>query len=270
MAPKIDVDMSSCPAFDPKLWIGVGKTYPSDPPWEVISAKNAVLELPAHAAYLIPPGDTPVASGEVASIAAMSVSAAKGTGLQAEIYTTGFRYGCYLKNAESQRGFTSEQGKIKYLEKACLSCKRRKTRCDPHSPCLQCSIVNGPTAELVRVSKRKSKANTDIDGITAVLAKLNERLDFVEATIFGWTLPIEQVHHKETSQDFQEENPWAEALARRRRVASQSLSGSTAYDSSYDASISAHASGSGSSPNFLFDFDTFPWDGESARVASHL
>ncbi|KAJ6600652.1 hypothetical protein B0H10DRAFT_2230919 [Mycena sp. CBHHK59/15] len=61
MAPKIDVDMSSCPAFDPKLWIGVGKTYPSDPPWEVISAKNAVLELPAHAAYLIPPRDTPVA-----------------------------------------------------------------------------------------------------------------------------------------------------------------------------------------------------------------
>ncbi|KAJ6563475.1 hypothetical protein B0H10DRAFT_1966113 [Mycena sp. CBHHK59/15] len=51
----------NCPAFDPKLWIGVGKTYPSDPPWEVISAKNAVLELPAHAAYLIPPRDTPVA-----------------------------------------------------------------------------------------------------------------------------------------------------------------------------------------------------------------
>ncbi|KAJ6611052.1 hypothetical protein B0H10DRAFT_2057908 [Mycena sp. CBHHK59/15] len=266
MAPKIDVDMSSCPAFDPKLWIGVGKTYPSDPPWEVISAKNAVLELPAHAAYLIPPGDTPVASGEVASIAAMSVSAAKGTGLQAEIYTTGFRYGCYLKMPKVNGALLPN--------KACLSCKRRKTRCDPHSPCLQCSKrsehCERPTAELVRVSKRKSKANTDIDGITAVLAKLNERLDFVEATIFGWTLPIEQVHHKETSQDFQEENPWAEALARRRRVASQSLSGSTAYDSSYDASISAHASGSGSSPNFLFDFDTFPWDGESARVASHL
>ncbi|KAJ7939600.1 hypothetical protein B0H13DRAFT_2260999 [Mycena leptocephala] len=162
--------------------------------------------------------------------------------------------------------------------KACLSCKRRKTRCDPHSPCLQCSKrsedCERPTAELVRVSKRKSKANTDIDGITAALTKLSERLDFLEATVFGWTLPIEQVHHKQTAQgSLEENNPWAEALARRRRVAGQSLSGSTAYDDSHDASISARASGSGSGTSgsrFRLDFDTFPWDSESASAAGHL
>ncbi|KAJ7888761.1 hypothetical protein B0H13DRAFT_1888288 [Mycena leptocephala] len=124
-----------------------------------------------------------------------------------------------------------------------------------------------PTAELVKVSKRKLKASADIDGITAALVKLNERLDFLEATIFGWTLPIEQVHHKQT-QNFEEgSNPWAEALARRRKVAHQSLSGSTAYDSSYDdASISVHISGGGSGSIFSRDFDTFQWDGQSASA----
>ncbi|KAJ7903257.1 hypothetical protein B0H13DRAFT_1882101 [Mycena leptocephala] len=133
--------------------------------------------------------------------------------------------------------------------KACLSCKRRKTR--SNAP----RIVNGPQLNC-------SPNNIfDPDGIIAALAKFNERLDFLETKIFGWTLPIEQVHHKQTPQGFEEaSNPWAEALARHRKVAGQSLSGSTADDSSYDTSISAHASGSGSSSNFLFDFDTFPWD----------
>ncbi|KAJ7874034.1 hypothetical protein B0H14DRAFT_3131116, partial [Mycena olivaceomarginata] len=153
--------------------------------------------------------------------------------------------------------------------KACLSCKRRKTRCDPHSPCLQCikrsEDCERPTAELVRVSKQKLKASTHIDGITATLARLNERLDFLEATIFGWTLPIEQVHRRQTPPDFEEaRNPWAEAIACRRKVADQSFSGSTEYDSSYDASISAHASGSGSNSNVPFDFDTFPWESASS------
>ncbi|KAJ7826684.1 hypothetical protein B0H14DRAFT_2595690 [Mycena olivaceomarginata] len=109
----------------------------------------------------------------------------------------------------------------------------------------------------------------DPDGITATLAKLNERLDFLEATIFRWTLPIEQVHHKQTLPEFEEaRNPWAEALARRRKVADQSFSRSTEYDSSYDASISAHASGSGSSSNFPPDPDTPPR--ESTSHAGHM
>ncbi|KAJ7829686.1 hypothetical protein B0H14DRAFT_3143855 [Mycena olivaceomarginata] len=89
------------------------------------------------------------------------------------------------------------------------------------------------------------------DGITTALTKLNERLDFLEATVFGWTLPV---HQKQTPEYFEEpRNPWAEALARHRKVAGQSLSGSTVYDSSY-------ASGSASSSKFPFDLDTFPRD----------
>ncbi|KAJ7808939.1 hypothetical protein B0H14DRAFT_2608482 [Mycena olivaceomarginata] len=128
------------------------------------------------------------------------------------------------------------------------------------------------TASPVQVAKRKLKASADIDGITAALVKLNERLDFLEATIFGWTLPIEQVYHKQTPQNFEEVgNPWAEALARRRKVAHQSVSGSTAYDSSYDdASISAYVSGGGSGSIFSRNFNTFPWDGQSASAAGHM
>ncbi|KAJ7923283.1 hypothetical protein B0H13DRAFT_1865094 [Mycena leptocephala] len=85
-----------------------------------------------------------------------------------------------------------------------------------------------PSAELVRISKRKLKASIDIDGIIAALSKLNERLDFLEATIFGWSLPIEQAHHEQIPQNSEASNPWGEALARHRKVADQSLSGSTA------------------------------------------
>ncbi|KAJ6541962.1 hypothetical protein B0H10DRAFT_2392114 [Mycena sp. CBHHK59/15] len=44
------------------------------------------------------------------------------------------------------------------------------------------------------VSKKNVKTSqsmTAFDGLTAAITKLTERLDFVETTIFGWTLPIE-------------------------------------------------------------------------------
>ncbi|KAJ7938008.1 hypothetical protein B0H13DRAFT_2261367, partial [Mycena leptocephala] len=79
--------------------------------------------------------------------------------------------------------------------KACLSCKKRKTRCDPGGPCLQCSKrserCDRPTLELVRSRKRSSRLSiTDIDELKAALLKLIERIDFLEATVFGWTLPV--------------------------------------------------------------------------------
>ncbi|KAJ7849935.1 hypothetical protein B0H13DRAFT_1905916 [Mycena leptocephala] len=143
--------------------------------------------------------------------------------------------------------------------KACLSCKRRKTRCDPNST-KRSENCERPTTQLVRLSKRNSKATTDIDGLLAALAKLNDRLDFLEATVFGWTLPIHQVKDQQIPENSEEaSNPWAEALRRRRQksAAHQSLSGSTVYDQSlatYGESISAHASGSGFSENSPVDW----------------
>ncbi|KAJ7795310.1 hypothetical protein B0H14DRAFT_3888297, partial [Mycena olivaceomarginata] len=144
-------------------------------------------------------------------------------------------------------------------------CKRRKTRCDPNSPCLQCSKrsedCERPTAELVKAYKRKFKATDDIAELIAALAKLTERLDFLEATVFGWTLPVEQSHHKRSPQNCEEaSNPWAEALLRNRTaVADQALSGSTAYD---DASPL-----SGSDFGANFPLDRFSWDGQSESSA---
>ncbi|KAJ7091028.1 hypothetical protein C8R44DRAFT_750775 [Mycena epipterygia] len=46
--------------FIPEHWIGVGKTYSGDVPFEVIQAKNAALKLPAHVMDLIPAGNLPV------------------------------------------------------------------------------------------------------------------------------------------------------------------------------------------------------------------
>jgi hypothetical protein len=54
-----DLDIDDRP-FIPADWIAKGKLY-SDAPFEVIGAKNAVFELPAQAAEMIPPGSLPVA-----------------------------------------------------------------------------------------------------------------------------------------------------------------------------------------------------------------
>ncbi|KAJ7858915.1 hypothetical protein B0H14DRAFT_2747723, partial [Mycena olivaceomarginata] len=61
--------------------------------------------------------------------------------------------------------------------KACLSCKKRKTRCDPGEPCLQCSKrreqCDRPTLELVRSRKRSSRSSiTDIDELKAACSSL--------------------------------------------------------------------------------------------------
>ncbi|KAJ6622556.1 hypothetical protein B0H10DRAFT_1944479 [Mycena sp. CBHHK59/15] len=56
------MDIDDCPPFIPADWIGMGKTYSGDllVPFQVISAKIAVLEIPAHAVDLIPPPNMPV------------------------------------------------------------------------------------------------------------------------------------------------------------------------------------------------------------------
>ncbi|KAJ7258598.1 hypothetical protein C8J57DRAFT_1644546, partial [Mycena rebaudengoi] len=51
-----------CPPFKREDWIGRGIKYSADSlPFEVIAAKNAVLQLPTLATDLIPPIDTPIA-----------------------------------------------------------------------------------------------------------------------------------------------------------------------------------------------------------------
>ncbi|KAJ7877714.1 hypothetical protein B0H14DRAFT_2712452 [Mycena olivaceomarginata] len=137
--------------------------------------------------------------------------------------------------------------------KACLSCKKRKTRCDPGEPCLQCSKrreqCDRPTLELVRFRKRSSRSSiTDIDELKAALLKLIERIDFLEATVFGLTLPVKHVQLGEALQP-KESNPWAEALQRRNNA--KSLSGSTLYDDRVEQS--SYASGSGFHGDFFAD-----------------
>ncbi|KAJ6613245.1 hypothetical protein B0H10DRAFT_2275035 [Mycena sp. CBHHK59/15] len=56
------LDIDDCPPFVPSDWIGVGRTYSGELPFEVISAKNAVLRIPTDAtAHLIPPSTLSVA-----------------------------------------------------------------------------------------------------------------------------------------------------------------------------------------------------------------
>ncbi|KAJ7793223.1 hypothetical protein B0H14DRAFT_3159750 [Mycena olivaceomarginata] len=131
--------------------------------------------------------------------------------------------------------------------KACLSCKKRKTGCDPGEPCLQCSKrreqCDRPTLELVRSRRRSSRSSiTDIDELKTALLKLIERMEV------GWTLPVKHVQLGEALQP-KESNPWAEALERRKNA--KSLSGSTLYDDRVEQS--SYARGSGFHGDFFAD-----------------
>ncbi|KAJ7856356.1 hypothetical protein B0H14DRAFT_2578871 [Mycena olivaceomarginata] len=90
----------------------------------------------------------------------------------------------------------------------------------------QCEI-NSLGSSLWAANTSSCHKISDPDELRAALAKLIERLDFVEATVFGWTFPVHQAQQDKESRLEKESNAWAEALMRRQRNAGSSLSGSS-------------------------------------------
>jgi hypothetical protein len=50
------------------------------------------------------------------------------------------------------------------------------------------------------------------------LLKLIERVDFLEATVFGWTLPLGDVQPGTRAHQQNDINPWASALERQKNA----------------------------------------------------